>query len=156
MCTVSVSWPDSSYYENWPGPNTISRVCFNRNGTIDSTQSQSVFKVLKTSLQWILSNKTSDTNLTLKLTTSSSRSQIKVTVNDLSIVLIKGCLHVKFERATETDLTARVQPNCWHMCVSPDGWADIALTDWISLHNPTNKCKWVGALHPYQIMSKSI
>ena len=34
MCTVSVSWPDSSYYENWPGPNSISRVCFNRNGTL--------------------------------------------------------------------------------------------------------------------------
>ena len=33
MCTVSVSSPDSSYYENWPGPNSISRVCFNRNGT---------------------------------------------------------------------------------------------------------------------------
>ena len=33
MCTVSVSSPDTSYYENWPGPNSISRVCFNRNGT---------------------------------------------------------------------------------------------------------------------------
>ena len=25
--------PDTSYYENWPGPNSISRLCFNRNGT---------------------------------------------------------------------------------------------------------------------------
>ena len=32
MCTVSVSSPDTSYYENW-GPNSISRLCFNRNGT---------------------------------------------------------------------------------------------------------------------------
>ena len=36
MCTVSVSWPDSSYYENWPGPNLIPRVCFNRNGTLST------------------------------------------------------------------------------------------------------------------------
>ena len=33
MCTVSISSPDTSYYENWPGPNPISRVCFKRNGT---------------------------------------------------------------------------------------------------------------------------
>ena len=25
MCTVSVSSPDTSYYENWPEPNPISR-----------------------------------------------------------------------------------------------------------------------------------
>ena len=34
MCTVSVSSPDISYYENWLGRNSISRVCFNRNGTL--------------------------------------------------------------------------------------------------------------------------
>ena len=36
MCTVSVSSPDTSYYENWPGPNSISRLFFNRNGTLGS------------------------------------------------------------------------------------------------------------------------
>ena len=34
MCTVSVSSPDSPYYENWPGPSPISRLCFYRNGTL--------------------------------------------------------------------------------------------------------------------------
>ena len=34
MCTVSVSCPDSSYYENCPGPNPISRLCVYRNGTL--------------------------------------------------------------------------------------------------------------------------
>ena len=38
MCTVSVSSPDTSYYENWPGPNSISRLCFNRNGTLWSAK----------------------------------------------------------------------------------------------------------------------
>ena len=33
LCTVSVSSPNTSYYENWPGPNPISRVCVYRNGT---------------------------------------------------------------------------------------------------------------------------
>ena len=32
-CTVSVSWPDTSYHENWPGQNPISIVYFNRNET---------------------------------------------------------------------------------------------------------------------------
>ena len=55
MCTVSDSSPNTSYYENWPGPNPVSRVCLYRNGTVGqenefisqiSSQKQSV-------LQWI-------------------------------------------------------------------------------------------------------
>ena len=53
MCTVSVSWPDSSYYENWPGPNSISRVCFNRNGT-QGHMIYSVVKPFKHDTDWTL------------------------------------------------------------------------------------------------------